>query len=158
MIWRNHVTVTLCIRLTISRYVCAACLSVDGPAECAGRRQRRRCRGRRPCQNVYAGKQPLSEPETVAVANFIMQRRSSIRLYISLHSYSQLWLTPWGYTATPPVDNDDLVSRRASPLAELLYIGWSDVIYLWSQCDRHFVGQHVVLCVVKWWTFVSLFE
>jgi len=38
------------------------------------------------------------------------------------------------------------------------YIGWSDVIYLWSQCDRHFVGQHVVLCVVKWWRVVSLFE
>jgi len=30
--------------------------------------------------------------------------------------------------------------------------------YLWSQCDRHFVGQHVVLCVVKWWRFVALFE
>jgi len=39
-----------------------------------------------------------------------------------------------------------------------IYIGWSDVTYLWSQCDRHFVGQHVVLCVVKWWRFVALFE
>jgi len=38
------------------------------------------------------------------------------------------------------------------------YIGWSDVTYLWSQCDRHFVGQHVVLCVVRWWRFVVLFE
>ena len=40
----------------------------------------------------------------------------------------------------------------------MLYIGWSDVTYLWSQCDRNFVGQHVVLCVVKWWRFVALFE
>jgi len=39
-----------------------------------------------------------------------------------------------------------------------VYIGWSDVTYLCSQCDRHFVGQHVVLCVVKWWRFVALFE
>ena len=40
-----------------------------------------------------------------------------------------------------------------------LYIGWSDTVtYLWLQCDRHFVGQHVVLCVVKWWRFVALFE
>ena len=38
-----------------------------------------------------------------------------------------------------------------------VYIGWSDAAYLWSQCDRHFVGQHVVLCLVKWW-FVALFE
>jgi len=42
--------------------------------------------------------------------------------------------------------------------AGTLYIGWSDVTYLWSQCDRHFVGQHVVLFVVKWWRFVALFE
>jgi len=39
-----------------------------------------------------------------------------------------------------------------------LHIGWSDVTYLWSQCDRHFVSQHVVLCVVKWWRFVALLE
>jgi len=38
------------------------------------------------------------------------------------------------------------------------YIEWSDITYLWSQCDRHFVGQHVVLCVVKCWRFVALFE
>ena len=35
---------------------------------------------------------------------------------------------------------------------------WSDVTYLWPQCDRHFVGQHVVLCVVKSWRFVALFK
>jgi len=39
-----------------------------------------------------------------------------------------------------------------------VYIGWSDITYLWSQCDHHFVGQHVILCVVKWWRFVALFE
>ena len=42
--------------------------------------------------------------------------------------------------------------------AATLYIRWSDVTYLWSQCDRHFVGQHVGLFVVKWWRFVALFE
>ena len=62
----------------------------------------------------------------------------------------------------------DLELRRRCGLVSnyfdhlLLYIGWSDVTYLWPQCDRHFVGQHVVLCVVKWWIkwwrFVALFE
>jgi len=33
---------------------------------------------------------------------------------------------------------------------DTLHIGWSDVIHLWSQCDRHLVGQHVVLRVVKY--------
>jgi len=23
-----------------------------------------------------------------------------------------------------------------------VYMGWNDVTYLWSQYDRHFVGQH----------------
>jgi len=58
----------------------------------------------------------------------------------------------------------DLELRRRCGLVSnyfdhlLLYIGWSDVTYLWPQCDRHFVGQYVVLCVVKWWIFVALFE
>jgi len=43
-------------------------------------------------------------------------------------------------------------------ISDALYIGWSDVTYLWSQCDRHFVCQQVVLGVVKWWKFVALFE
>jgi len=44
---------------------------------------------------------------------------------------------------------------KKRPVFDLLC---SDVTYLWSQCDRHFVGQDVVLCVVKWWRFVALFE
>ena len=39
-----------------------------------------------------------------------------------------------------------------------VYFERSDVTYLWSQCNRHFVGQHVVLCVVKWWRLVALLE
>jgi len=56
--------------------------------------------------------------------------------------------------------NGTLDSRRSHPLtdSEKVYIGWSDVTYLWSQCDRHFVRQHVVLCVAKWWRFVALFQ
>jgi len=37
------------------------------------------------------------------------------------------------------------------------YTGWSDVTALWSQHDLHFVGQHIILCAVKW-RFVALFK
>ena len=57
------------------------------------------------------------------------------------------------FSASPCADGRPSMLRVYS-----LYIGWSDVIYLWSHCDRHFVGQHVVLCVVKWWRFVALFN
>jgi len=77
-----------------------------------------RCRGRQPCENVFAGRRPLSEPETIAVANFIHGRRTDIKMYLTLHSYSQLWLTPWGYTADEPNDNDDMV-RNDAPLVDV---------------------------------------
>ena len=51
-------------------------------------------------------------------------------------------------------------SAFCRPATAINNIGRSYVTYLWSQCDRHFVGQHVVLWVVKlkWWRFVALFE
>jgi len=29
---------------------------------------------------------------------------------------------------------------------------------MWSQYDLHFVGQDIMLCVIKWWRFHKLFE
>jgi len=42
-------------------------------------------------------------------------------------------------------------------LLDLLYTGWSDVTYLWSQCDRHSVGQHVVLWLNFIWITRQIF-
>lgn len=53
-----------------------------------------------PCSEVYKGTEPFSEPETEALSTE-MQRVSSVddlRLMISLHSYGQVMLYPWGYT------------------------------------------------------------
>ena len=33
---------------------------------------------------------------------------SSFEVLITLHSYGQLWLSPWGYTETKPEDYADL--------------------------------------------------
>lgn len=51
-----------------------------------------------PCREGFAGPEPFSEPETKAISNFIMNRKDSIKMYITLHSYSQMWLMPWSYT------------------------------------------------------------
>ncbi|MPC13951.1 Carboxypeptidase A4 [Portunus trituberculatus] len=53
-----------------------------------------------PCSEVYKGTEAFSEPETEALSTE-MQRVSSVddlRLMISLHSYGQVLLYPWGYT------------------------------------------------------------
>lgn len=38
-----------------------------------------------------------------------MPRANDIKAFLTMHSYSQLWLTPWGYTTDVPNDYADLV-------------------------------------------------
>jgi len=75
-----------------------------------------------------------------------------ILLYACLSNVHKTWL--WRNVSTFFMKFGHqyyVLFHRISNLKICQYIGWSDVTYLWSQCDRHFVGQHVVLCVVKWW-------
>ena len=62
------------------------------------------------CAGSFAGVHPFSEPESQALANFILKRKKDIAMYISLHSYSQMWLLPWGYTEKRPEDFSELFS------------------------------------------------
>ncbi|KAG8250451.1 hypothetical protein J6590_101274 [Homalodisca vitripennis] len=62
-----------------------------------------------PCKETYAGARAFSEPETKAVADFIMDHKDRMAAFITLHSYSQMWLVPWGYTRSRVKDYDDLV-------------------------------------------------
>jgi murein tripeptide amidase MpaA len=63
-----------------------------------------------PCHETYAGPRPFSEPETRAISDFIMDRKDRIKLYLTMHAYSQMWLIPWGYTNKKTGDYDDLLS------------------------------------------------
>lgn len=48
-----------------------------------------------PCHEVYHGPFAFSEPESQAVRNFL--KKIPARAFISLHSYSQLWLIPYSH-------------------------------------------------------------
>ncbi|XP_063977415.1 carboxypeptidase B-like isoform X2 [Diachasmimorpha longicaudata] len=69
-----------------------------------------------PCHETYEGPQAFSEPETKAMADYIMANRHNIKLYLTLHSYNQMWLVPWGHTHTKPTDYADLakIARKAA--------------------------------------------
>ncbi|MCG3122758.1 MAG: hypothetical protein GIKADHBN_01160 [Phycisphaerales bacterium] len=54
-----------------------------------------------PGNDTYRGPSAFSEPETQVMRDFI-SATSSLRAHIDFHSYSQLILSPWGYTASPP--------------------------------------------------------
>lgn len=52
-----------------------------------------------PCHmETYAGPRAFSEPETQMVRNVMMENAKRIKLYVSLHSYGQYLVYPWGYT------------------------------------------------------------
>jgi hypothetical protein len=55
-----------------------------------------------PSSETYRGTGPFSEPETAAIAAYVATR--PIVVSQSIHTYSSIWLHPWGYTATLPPD------------------------------------------------------
>ncbi|XP_053614670.1 carboxypeptidase B-like [Plodia interpunctella] len=52
-----------------------------------------------PCNGeTYAGPKPFSEPETRIVRNIMMKNSQRMKLYVSMHSYGNYLVYPWGYT------------------------------------------------------------
>ncbi|XP_022916952.1 carboxypeptidase B-like [Onthophagus taurus] len=64
--------------------------------------------GKNPCQEIYAGSGPFSEPETAAVKKFISNTKANWKASISYHSYGQYILFPWGYEKLITTDYQDL--------------------------------------------------
>ncbi len=52
----------------------------------------------------YQGVAPFSEPETAAIRDLLAQQTPS--LSVSVHSYGNEWMYPWGYTALPTPDDE----------------------------------------------------
>ncbi|CAB3405333.1 unnamed protein product [Caenorhabditis bovis] len=70
---------------------------------------------RTPCSNIYMGSHPYSEPEIRGLKDFIAWNVTNPILYVSLHSYGQLLLSPWGYTNEKTANYLD--QRKAAQLA-----------------------------------------
>ena len=65
-----------------------------------------------PCSGTYAGSAPFSEPESLAVKDFIDKETVKMDVFITTHSYGQLILLPYGYTKKLPRNYTQLVSRN----------------------------------------------
>lgn len=57
-----------------------------------------------PCADTYHGTRGFSEIEVRNVANYLKAMGSKLVSYFNVHAYSQMVLTPWGYTSTYPKD------------------------------------------------------
>lgn len=53
---------------------------------------------RNPSKLTYGGEKPFSEPETIAVKDIMESLKPNCKMYLSLHSYAQAFLYPWGCT------------------------------------------------------------
>ena len=55
------------------------------------------------------------------VARYLYKNRRNLIGYMDVHAYSQLWMTPWGYTRRYPKDYAEMVGFRIiSPESLLL--------------------------------------
>merc|ERR1712115_670055 len=70
-----------------------------------------------PCKETYRGPYAFSEPETAAVRDFILARRNDLDMYITFHSYGQMFLHPWGY------DRVDFYGREEKELERMGKVG-----------------------------------
>ncbi|KAL8615304.1 hypothetical protein ACOMHN_038043 [Nucella lapillus] len=63
-----------------------------------------------PCHDNYSGPQGFSEPETRNIRSLLLRLRSRLAVYISLHSFGQFFLYPWGYDSAAVLeDEQDMV-------------------------------------------------
>jgi len=56
-----------------------------------------------PCDETFHGFKPFTEPENLAIATYL-NKTQNLAAYIDFHSYSQLFMRPWGYTTQLPKD------------------------------------------------------
>ncbi|KAM3832241.1 carboxypeptidase A1-like [Vipera latastei] len=71
-----------------------------------------------PCSETYRGPYAESEPEVKAIVDFVRQH-GNIKAFISIHSYSQLLLYPYGYTKEKAADHLELDALAKKAVAAL---------------------------------------
>ncbi|GAA6216110.1 carboxypeptidase O [Lates japonicus] len=61
------------------------------------------------CSNIYCGSKPASEPEAQAVADFVGRRKDDFLCFLTIHSYGQLLLVPYGHPNFTASNYDELM-------------------------------------------------
>ena len=66
-----------------------------------------------PCSDLYYGTDPFSEVENQHARDYIADNIAGLQAYLSIHSYSQFVLLPWGYDDIKPDDYAELVNTSS---------------------------------------------
>ncbi|XP_014243896.1 carboxypeptidase B-like [Cimex lectularius] len=75
-----------------------------------------------PCEEIFGGNGPFSEYESRALRDYAA-KLPNLRLYLTMHSYGNFLIFPWGWTYERPADYDDLyrVADRARNAMEKVW-------------------------------------
>lgn len=82
-----------------------------------------------PCSNIYSGQKAYSEPEIAGFKDFFTWKIVNPMIYVSLHAYGQLLLSPWGYTEKKPMNNQDQNDAAAAAVAAIRKLTGSTYAY-----------------------------
>lgn len=70
------------------------------------------------CSEIFRGSAAFSEAESRAIRDGVLSIGSRLKAFFTLHSYSQLWMTPYGHSReTPPDYEDQLKALQAAATA-----------------------------------------
>eukprot|EP00058_Branchiostoma_floridae_P011798 XP_002597286.1 hypothetical protein BRAFLDRAFT_118166 [Branchiostoma floridae] len=72
-----------------------------------------------PCSDIFRGSRAFSEVETQAVSDWVLANSNNLKAYLGVHAYSQMWMTPYGWTSATPPDYEeqyDLAGRIVSAI------------------------------------------
>ncbi|XP_029369273.1 uncharacterized protein LOC115050554 [Echeneis naucrates] len=61
------------------------------------------------CAEIYCGSKPVSVPEAEAVTQFVGKQKDDFLCFLTIHSYSQLLLIPYGHPNFTAPDCDGLI-------------------------------------------------
>uniref|UniRef100_A0A8C7ZND6 Carboxypeptidase A1 n=1 Tax=Oryzias sinensis TaxID=183150 RepID=A0A8C7ZND6_9TELE len=71
-----------------------------------------------PCSETYRGPSAHSESEVKAIVDFVVAHKN-IKAFVTIHSYSQMLLYPFGYTSAPSKDEAELHSLAQKAITDL---------------------------------------
>ncbi|CAL1545982.1 unnamed protein product [Lymnaea stagnalis] len=81
--------------------------------------------------DIYLGEAPFSEPETANLRDLFESIIGEVVAYMSVHSYSQFLLVPWGYTeyVSRPANSAEL-DRVATRMTQALIARYGTQYYM----------------------------
>ncbi|XP_016977145.1 carboxypeptidase B [Drosophila rhopaloa] len=83
-----------------------------------------------PCEDNYRGERTFDQPESQVLRDVLLNYKGRLNFYLSLHSYGNKFLLPWGYTSVFPDRYQDMMSVADAGAKAIVHS--TNGIYSWG--------------------------